>query len=173
MKLAEKSVRLRAPEPEDLEVMLSFENEAELWELGTATGPYSRYQMKRYIAENQNDLFADGQLRLMVVCDTDEVAGMIDAFSFDARHSRAEIGLVIRKDLRGKGIGGMALSLMEHHCFGLLGLRQLYAYIPVVNVASRKLFVAAGYGECGVLKDWIRIGTSYQDVCLYQKINQL
>lgn len=173
VKSSQETIRLRAPEPEDLEVMLSFENEAELWELGTATGPYSRYQMKRYIAENQNDLFADGQLRLMMIRDTDEVAGMIDVFSFDARHSRVEVGLVVRKDLRGKGIGGMALALLESHCFGLLGLHQLYAYIPVGNTASRKLFAAAGYTECGILKDWIRVGNSYQDVCLCQKINQL
>ena len=84
------NISLRAPEPEDLEVMLSFENDAALWELGTATGPYSRYQMKRYIAESQNDLYADGQLRLMIVCEGQGVAGIVDVFSFDARHNRAE-----------------------------------------------------------------------------------
>ena len=76
--------------------MLSFENDAALWELGTATGPYSRYQMKRYIAESQNDLYADGQLRLMIVCEGKEVAGIVDVFSFDARHNRAEVGIVVR-----------------------------------------------------------------------------
>ena len=98
------NISLRAPEPEDLEVMLSFENDAALWELGTATGPYSRYQMKRYIAESQNDLYADGQLRLMIVCEGQGVAGIVDVFSFDARHNRAEVGIVVRKDLRGQGI---------------------------------------------------------------------
>ena len=93
------NISLRAPEPEDLEVMLSFENDAALWELGTATGPYSRYQMKRYIAESQNDLYADGQLRLMIVCEKQGVAGIVDVFSFDARHNRAEVGIVVRKDL--------------------------------------------------------------------------
>ena len=145
------NISLRAPEPEDLEVMLSFENDAALWELGTATGPYSRYQMKRYIAESQNDLYADGQLRLMIVCEGKEVAGIVDVFSFDVAQA--------------------ALSLLESHCFSLLGLRQLYAYVPVGNVASRKLFTSAGYTECGILKDWIRVGTSYQDVCFFQKIN--
>ena len=96
------NISLRAPEPEDLEVMLSFENDAALWELGTATGPYSRYQMKRYIAESQNDLYADGQLRLMIVCEGQGVAGIVDVFSFDARHNRAEVGIVVRKDLRGR-----------------------------------------------------------------------
>lgn len=99
------NISLRAPEPEDLEVMLSFENDAALWELGTATGPYSRYQMKRYIAESQNDLYADGQLRLMIVCEGQGVAGIVDVFSFDARHNRAEVGIVVRKDLRGQGGG--------------------------------------------------------------------
>ena len=125
------NVSLRAPEPEDLEVMLSFENDAALWELGTATGPYSRYQMKRYIAENQNDLYADGQLRLMIVCEEQGVAGIVDVFSFDARHNRAEVGIVVRKDLRGQGVAQAALSLLESHCFSLLGLRLLYAYVPV------------------------------------------
>lgn len=167
------NVSLRAPEPEDLEVMLSFENDAALWELGTATGPYSRYQMKRYIAENQNDLYADGQLRLMIVCEKQGVAGIVDVFSFDARHNRAEVGIVVRKDLRGQGVAQAALSLLESHCFSLLGLRQLYAYVPVGNVASRKLFTSAGYTERGILKDWIRVGTFYQDVCFFQKINEL
>lgn len=167
------NVSLRAPEPEDLEVMLLFENDAALWELGTATGPYSRYQMKRYIAESQNDLYADGQLRLMIVCEGQGVAGIVDVFSFDARHNRAEVGIVVRKDLRGQGVAQTALSLLESHCFSLLGLRQLYAYVPVGNVASRKLFTSAGYVECGILKDWIRVGTSYLDVCFFQKINEL
>lgn len=165
-----ETIRLRAPEPEDLEVILSFENDAELWELGTATGPYSRFQLKRYIAENQNNLYVDGQLRLMIVQGECEVAGIIDVFSFDVRHNRAEVGLVIRKDLRGKGIAGKALDLMEAHCFKRLGLHQLYAYIPAGNVASRKLFLSAGYVECAILKDWIRIGVSYQDVYLFQKV---
>lgn len=167
----EENIRLRAPEPEDLEVMLAFENDLELWELGTATGPYSHYQMKCYIAENQNNLYVDGQLRLMIVRDINEVIGIIDIFSFDARYGRAEVGLVIRKDFRKRGIGGKALSLMETHCFNRIGLHQLYAYIPVDNMASRRLFCTAGYMECGILKDWIRVGVSYQDVCLYQKVN--
>ena len=95
-----------------MEVMLSFENDAALWELGTATGPYSRYQMKRYIAESQNDLYADGQLRLMIVCEGQGVAGIVDVFSFDARHNRAEVGIVVRKDLRGQGVAQAALSLL-------------------------------------------------------------
>ena len=35
-------IRLRAPEPEDLEVMFRFENATDVWEMSNTTGPYSR-----------------------------------------------------------------------------------------------------------------------------------
>ena len=61
------------------------------------------------------------------MCEKQGVAGIVDVFSFDARHNRAEVGIVVRKDLRGQGVAQTALSLLESHCFSLLGLRQLYA----------------------------------------------
>lgn len=36
-------IRLRAPEPEDLEVMFRFENATDVWEMSNTTGPYSRF----------------------------------------------------------------------------------------------------------------------------------
>ena len=42
-------IRLRAPEPEDLEVMFRFENATDVWEMSNTTGPYSRFQLKQYI----------------------------------------------------------------------------------------------------------------------------
>ena len=42
---------LRAPEPEDLENMLLFENDRNLWPDSNATGPYSRYQLTKYLSE--------------------------------------------------------------------------------------------------------------------------
>ena len=50
---------LRAPEPEDLEIMLAVENDPLLWEHSSEnTGPYTRYQMKQYIAENGKETLA-------------------------------------------------------------------------------------------------------------------
>ena len=92
---------------------------------------------------------------------------------FDGFRGTVENSVYVAPEARGQGVAQTALSLLESHCFSLLGLRQLYAYVPVGNVASRKLFTSAGYTECGILKDWIRVGTSYQDVCFFQKINEL
>lgn len=160
---------LRAPEPEDLEVMLSVENDVSAWTAGMATGFYSRYQLKRYIAESQNDIYLDRQLRLMVVHPLDGVVAMVDLCTFDPRHKRAEIGIVVCAGKRRQGIGRKSLQLLEKHCFGYLDIHQLYAYIAEDNIASLSLFRNEGYLENGCLKQWIYTSGGYKDVCFFQK----
>ncbi len=174
MKLAQPlhtgTILLRAPEPEDIDEMLSFENDESLWENSCTTGPYSRYQLKKYIAENQNDLFTDGQLRLMIEHASGNVAGIVDLFSFDARHRRAEIGIVIKEQYRRQDIAYNALGLLERHCFHLLGIHQLYAYIRTDNTACLNLFKKLGYTFSATLKDWIYTSRGYKDICIAQKL---
>lgn len=42
-------VRLRAMEPEDLEVMYEMENDPEMWDVTNFTVPYSKFILKQYI----------------------------------------------------------------------------------------------------------------------------
>ena len=37
-------------EPSDVDVLMRLENDEELWENGIVTGPFSRFQLERYIA---------------------------------------------------------------------------------------------------------------------------
>lgn len=166
------AIRLRAPEPEDLDFMLSIENDTQLWEHGGATGPYSRYQLKQFIAESQNDLYTDRQLRLMIEKDGEGTVGMVDLIAFDPRNRRAEVGIVVSGECRGKGIGKAALALLHTHCFGLLGLHQLYAYILSENAPCMALFASAGYVQSGTMKDWMYVNGRYADVCVMQKFSK-
>lgn len=148
-------IRLRAPEPEDLEVMFRFENATDVWEMSNTTGPYSRFQLKQYIEQTQNDLFADRQLRLMI-----------------ENGNRQVVGIMVDKSCRRQGIGRNALALLEEHCFRYLGIHQLFAYIAVENLPSRRLFAACGYKESAVLKEWAHtFGGGYTDVLVVQKLN--
>ncbi len=162
---------LRAPEPEDLDVMLAIENDPHLWTVGTATGPYSRYHLRQYLAEVQNDIYADRQLRLMIQHESGEVVGIIDLSLFDPSNNRAEVGVVVREDMRRQGIAHEAVQQLERHCFTFLGIHQLYAYVLSDNLPCLNLFRSAGFEETARLKDWIRTGTEYKDVLLFQKKN--
>lgn len=170
--LQKDGYRLRAPEPEDLDCMLQFENTPSLWEVGNATGPYSRFYLKQYIETNKNDLYSDTQLRLMIEAPDKQVVGIIDLFNFEPYHSRAEVGIVIAETHRQQGIGTLALDLLARHCFDYLGIHQLYAYIDVTNDASRRLFQKIGFEECASLKDWMRTGKTYRNVVMVQRLNR-
>ena len=60
-------VHLRAMEPEDLEVLYQMENDPSTWDVSNFSVPYSKYVLKQYIENSQCDMFADKQLRLMIV----------------------------------------------------------------------------------------------------------
>lgn len=170
--LQKDGYRLRAPEPEDLDCMMQFENTPSLWEVSNATGPYSRFYLKQYIETNKNDIYSDGQLRLMIESPEKQVVGIIDLFNFDPFHSRSEVGVVVKEEVRQQGIGCLALELLAIHCFEYLGIRQLYATIDVTNQACRKLFLKCGFEECAYLKDWMRTGNTYRDVVMVQRLNR-
>lgn len=169
--LQKDGYRLRAPEPEDLDCMLQFENTPTLWTVSNATGPYSRFHLKQYLETNKNDLYADGQLRLMIESPEKEVVGIIDLFNFDAFHNRAEVGIVVSKNYQNRGIAQRALALLIKHAFDFLGLHQLYAYTDETNHPCRHLFRKAGFEACACLKEWMRTGTTYRDVIMFQLLN--
>lgn len=169
--LQRNGYRLRAPEPEDLDCMMQFENTPALWEVSNTTGPYSRFQLKQYMETNQNNLYEDKQLRLMIENPDKQVVGIIDICNFDPFHNRAEVGIVIAPKHRAFGIGGLSLLLLIEHCFRYLGIRQLYAYIDADNEPCKKLFRKCGFEECAYLKEWMRTGKHYRDVVMVQRIN--
>ena len=60
------NIRLRAPEPEDLELLYKMENDTTLWSVGNATLPYSRYTLRNYIEQTRNDIYAERQARFVI-----------------------------------------------------------------------------------------------------------
>ena len=59
-------VRLRAMEPEDLDLLYRIENDVKLWHVSTTNVPYSRFTLHEYIANSTGDIYVDRQVRLMI-----------------------------------------------------------------------------------------------------------
>lgn len=164
---------LRAVEPEDLAVLYDMENAPESWDVSNFTVPYSRYVLKQYIENSQCDMFADRQLRLMIVHRDDNVVmGTLDITDFAPLHGHGEVGIAMRAAYRRQGYASDALRLLCEYAFGFLHLKQLTAHVAVDNEASIRLFASCGFQECGCLKQWWRIGGEYKDVLLMQHIRQ-
>lgn len=168
--LKDTEISLRSPEPEDLELMYTMENDTTLWSIGNATLPYSRYTLREYLEQSRQDLFTERQARFVITLANGEAAGMIDLADFDPLNSRAEVCIGLLGKHRGKGIATRALTLLCEYTFKKLHLNQLYAFIPEWNDESLKLFEKNGFIKSAMLQQWQRTEDEYNNVFLVQKL---
>ncbi len=182
-------IKLRALEPEDLELLYTVENDPLLWLTGSNNEPYSHFALRQFIETCTNDIYADRQLRLVIETAGDDgtagsdvangqdngeikpgtVIGIIDLYKFSPENRRAEVGVMILKPYRGRGYCGEALAAIEQYGGKLLHLHQLYAVIAVSNTVCRHAFCSAGYREQATLSQWLWRGDKYEDVVVAQK----
>lgn len=164
-------IYLRAVEPEDIDVMYEMENDPSMWDISSFTVPYSRYVLRQYIEGSQSDMFADKQLRLMIIRREDNrTIGTIDITDFVPLHSRGAVGIALHADCRGAGYASDALNLLCDYAFDFLQIHQLYAHVATENEASMKLFASCGFAQCGLLKDWLSTSEGYKDAALMQRM---
>jgi diamine N-acetyltransferase len=169
-----KSIKLRALEPEDLELLYEWENNDDYWLISNTSSPFSRYTLKRYIENSHKSIYETGQLRFMIEHIEDKIAiGTIDIFEFDSFHKRAGIGILIAKEeYRRKGYAFMSLTCLIKYCFKTLQLHQLYCNILATNKESLDLFKKLGFSEMGIKRDWILTSKGYADEILLQLIGE-
>lgn len=167
--LESENIRLRALEPEDLELLYEWENDSSLWITGNTRAPYSKFQLKVYISQAKNDIYLDGTLRFMIVDKTSgQTVGVIDLFDFDVHHSRVALGLFVAETFQDKGYASQSLQLVEDYVFNFLKINQLYAHVAENNLISRKLF-EADYEQNGYLRNWLKTPDGFENVLIFQK----
>ena len=124
--LSNDRIYLRAVEPEDMDVMYEMENDPSMWDISNFTVPYSRYVLRQYIEGSQCDVFADKQLRLMIMSKSDHrILGTIDITDFVPLHSRGEVGIAVHKDYRRQGYASDALQLLCEYAFDFADARDV------------------------------------------------
>lgn len=164
---------LRAPEPEDLELLYKWENNSAYWLISNTITPFSKFTIKRFIEDSHKTIFETGQIRLMIDHSSDKKAiGTIDIFDFDAFHNRAGVGILIADEAyRRKGYASMALKCLIDYCFNTLHLHQLYCNILADNCGSIDLFVKNGFVKIGLKKEWVKTTGGYVDELMFQLLN--
>ena len=162
------TLRLRALEPTDLDLLYAWENDAAVWTVSDTAAPYSRQVLWQYLENYTGDIYQSRQLRLMIELNDGTAVGTVDFFHYDPLNNRAEMGLLIAPEHRGHGYGQMALQLARDYAAQHIGMRQLYVYIRTDNTTCLKLFQNFGFEQCGVLKSWVKRGRQYHDVALLQ-----
>jgi len=164
---------LRAPEPNDLDLLYNWENNMLIWRVSNTKTPFSKYQLEQYIKSSSLDIYQTKQLRLMIDIEENniiETVGMIDIFDFEPYHNRAGLGIMINEKWRSKGIATKALRLFINYATSELGIHNLYCNIEPDNEASLNLFISSGFEQTGRKKEWLKTQNGYKDELMFQFI---
>lgn len=170
--LESEHIRLRALEPEDVDILYQWENDTQVWGVSNTLLPFSRHVLRKFIAEQIHEIYRTRQSRFVIETREERnPVGVIDLFDFDPHHLRAGVGvLVYASENRRKYYATEALDTLIRYGFELLHLHQLYAQIPSTNTPSIRLFEQAGFVRCGEKKDWLRLQNEWVDEYDYQLI---
>jgi diamine N-acetyltransferase len=170
-KLEFGKVRFRALEPDDIDLLFEWENDAAIWDISNTYEPFSKYILAKYIKDSQRDIYEAKQTRMIIETLDGHAVGAIDLFDFDPFHFRAGVGILIHDDKDRKlGYATDALHLLCIYSTDHLRLHQLYANITEDNLASIQLFENNGFELCGTKKEWRRTENGWKAELIFQKI---
>lgn len=170
MAVANESVRLRALEPSDLELLYLWENDPEVWRVSQTIAPISRDRLAKLIEDQVYDIYASRQMRLMI--DVDNVSvGCVDLFNFEPLHRRFGLGILIyASEDRRKGCASRVIEQVKEYARNTLDLKQIWVNIDEDNPASIALFESCGFTLSARRKEWINRGGKFIDELEYQYI---
>ena len=146
-----EQVRLRALEPEDLDFLYLWENDAELRESGNTLVPIGRNRLKEYIEKSSEGLMELGMMRLVIcLSDDDKPIGAIDLYEYDAFHRRVAVGLFVIPEYRRLGIAVESLRKISHYVLDYLRLHQIIAYVLEDNKPPASSIQPPSANGCGM-----------------------
>ena len=89
--------------------------------------------------------------------------GCVDLYNYDPLNRRCAVGVMVATEHRRHGYALAMLHELRHLATGNWQLHCLYADIAATNAASIALFAKAGYTQCGLFKEWLKVNDNYID----------
>ena len=159
---------LRALEPSDLELLYLWENDTEVWRVSGSCAPVSRERLQHFIEEQNYDIYATRQMRLIIESDGMAI-GSLDIIDFDPQNSRFGIGILIyAAENRRMGFARSAIEAIKKYGSTTLFVNQIWASVAEDNKPSIELFLSCNFEQCGLRKAWLRRTEGYVDELEFQ-----
>lgn len=97
---------------------------------------------KSYLLSNDDQMFILENKGIPIGCGA--------LYNMDIYKERAEVGrFVINKSHRGKGYGGILISLIEEMALSKFGIKELYLEVLAANIPAISLYKRIGYKKVG------------------------
>jgi RimJ/RimL family protein N-acetyltransferase len=106
-----------------------------------------------------------------VICLDGEVVGDLNLTQISrGPEESANVGLLVDRAVRGRGIATRAIGLACRLAFEELGLHRLQAGIQPGNLASQKAFIRNDFERIGLARGLLFVDGAWRDHLLFQKL---
>lgn len=172
--LADGVVTLRLTAERDIpEVLLAYQDDRELHLRLGARRPPTGAELGRRAERAEAERAAGVGVTLTVLePDSDVCAGEVRVHHVDWENARADLGIWIAPQLRGRGMARSALRLVGGWLLGELGFERVQLLTEVENERVRRAAEAAGFTYEGILHEYLVERGSRQDVAVLSLVRR-
>lgn len=112
-----------------------------------------------------------GRVRFWAIETDGGVVGNIGLQSIERGIAQsANVGYLVDRGHRGRGVASEALRLVVTEAFGALHLHRLEAGALTTNVASHRVLEKAGFTRIGICSRHLYVGGAWRDHVLYELV---
>ena len=129
------SVKIREIDHEDLNFMLTIENDKSNWKYGINKSELSLEDALDYIKQSKLMILNNDNQRFVIEYNNTK-AGLIDLYDYQFQKSFAKVGIIVLKKFRGKGVGDKSLKLLLEFCKNYLNINYFESEIEKSNQSS-------------------------------------
>lgn len=154
-------VSLRARTDADLDALYGIAADLGTWEERNPSvpAPPTRSAYEDRLAKTD----ADKNVRFVVDV-AGEAVGSVGLFDFDDLARHAEVGIALRAESRGMGIGTAAISQIVEFAFVRCNLRRVHLQAISSNVAAIRAYEKAGFVIEGRQREHAWVRGRYEDI---------
>lgn len=166
--LSDGTVGLRLAAERDIpEVLIAYQDDPHMYERLGEERPPSGAQLGRRAEQSGVDRIAGRSVTLTILtAGRDVCVGEIRVHRIDWIHARAELGIWLAPQVRGRGLAPRALKLAAPWLFQSCGLERLQILTEPDNEPMLAAARAAGFVDEGVLRGYTRERGGRVDCCV-------
>ncbi len=166
--LSDGRVALRDAAERDIpEVLIAHEDDPEMYARLGLLQPPSGAELGRQMEQSHAERAAGQRARLTILeRGSDDCRGRVLVHNVEWESARAELGLWVAPQLRGRGLGPAALRLAAGWLFETCGLQRVQALTEPDNGPMLRAAAGAGFVNEGVLRGYHRARDGRRDMAM-------
>jgi RimJ/RimL family protein N-acetyltransferase len=166
--LSDGVVLLRLPADQDVDAIVSICRDPLVQRYTTVPADYQAKHAREWVRRGLAGAASGTDLHLVIEpLEEREVVGTISLHELNRAAGRCASGYFIAPWARGRGYATRALRLACAFAFDQLGLHRVEVTIEPENEASRRVALAAGFTEEGLLRSYMPVAGKRRDMVMY------